>query len=469
MFLRSGDARMHRIVRLKIVRFLPTRDSPSLTRTLPTSSCPYVARIPTLFPILFPDIDIFSSLSLSRENCHLIAACQTNLYLNLATYNFLLTNQESHRKRNLDPISAIIRNTWTKKKTLDSLSLSRLFLFLSLPFPKHSGKSEEKDIEKESNAFSRRAWRIPNSDWQLINTASRHSRGQLARPRYRNAIFIARVRARAPPHTHTLSFDTHETATSKLPAISRKSISPVACNFIRRDFSLNAPSLSSSYILDQRRLRRATLKLHHLVHDRYRHLPGSQSVDACSLMGGMQDSSPILRERKRGELSAQPKIEFSSTDIVQLLLLLFSFLRGYFSDFSSPLLLWISVRYAARGDDDEVRRRRATEARRLNRFPRRGRGGEGGGGFGSRGIGFPRGDPFSRRGSFAATGKAKLEGDKATGRTFGRRHDWACIFLHPSCNGGTNFPGLRTGREARLRGRNSMEDLEECSSFKGWG
>lgn len=68
-----------------------------------------------------------------------------------------------------------------------------------------------------------------------------------------------------------------------------------------------------------------------------------------------------------------------------------------------------------------------------------------------------------------AAGKAKLEGDKATGRTFGRRHDWVCIFLHPSCNGGTNFPGLRTGRGARLRGRNSMEDFEECSSFKGWG
>lgn len=233
MFLRSGDARMHRIVRLKIVRFLPTRDSPSLTRTLPTSSCPYVARIPTLFPILFPDIDIFSSLSLSRENCHLIAACQTNLYLNLATYNFLLTNQESHRKRNLDPISAIIRNTWTKKKTLDSLSLSRLFLFLSLPFPKHSGKSEEKDIEKESNAFSRRAWRIPNSDWQLINTASRHSRGQLARPRYRNAIFIARVCARAPTHTHTYSPSIH----TRLPHRN--------CQLYRGNRSPQSPAISS--------------------------------------------------------------------------------------------------------------------------------------------------------------------------------------------------------------------------------
>lgn len=25
------------------------------------------------------------------------------------------------------------------------------------------------------------------------------------------------------------------------------------------------------------------------------------------------------------------------------------------------------------------------------------------------------------------------------------------------------------GREARLRGRNSMEEFEECCSFKGWG
>lgn len=46
-------------------------------------------------------------------------------------------------------------------------------------------------------ARNRRAWRIPNSDWQLINAARRHPRGQLARPRYRNAIFIAGARARA--------------------------------------------------------------------------------------------------------------------------------------------------------------------------------------------------------------------------------------------------------------------------------
>lgn len=60
--------------------FLPTRDSPSLTRTLPTSSCPYVAGIPTSFlPILSPNIEISSSLS--RENYHLTAlTCQTNLY-----------------------------------------------------------------------------------------------------------------------------------------------------------------------------------------------------------------------------------------------------------------------------------------------------------------------------------------------------------------------------------------------------
>lgn len=52
------------------------------------------------------------------------------------------------------------------------------------------------------------------------------------------------MHARAHPstHTHTLNTETAP-ATSKLPAISRKSISPVACNFTRRDFSLNASSL----------------------------------------------------------------------------------------------------------------------------------------------------------------------------------------------------------------------------------
>lgn len=187
----------------------------------------------------------------------------------------------------------------------------------------------------------------------------------------------------------------------------------------------------------------------------------------------MQDSSPILRERKRGELSANRKSSFPSPIYPSnffhplLLPLLFPFLRGYFSDFSSPPpLLWISVRYAGRGDDEVHDRGETVKSISTEGMSDE----EGRGGW----IRFERNRFPPRRSFFSArlvraTGKAKLEGDKATGRTFGRRHDWVCIFLHPSCNGGTNFPGLRTGRGARLRGRNSMEDFEECSSFKGWG
>lgn len=189
--------------------FLPIRDSPSLTRTLPTSSCPYVARIPTLSPILFPNIEIFSSRKLSPDRClpNKLINEHSNLYtcqsIILSNHFLPITRITSQAKFRSN--SRIIREHLKERRKHSTLSLSFVFSS-SFPLPSQSaGGSKERIIEKESDAFSRRAWRIPNSDWQLINTASRHSRGQLARPRYRNAIFIAGARARAPihPHAHT--------------------------------------------------------------------------------------------------------------------------------------------------------------------------------------------------------------------------------------------------------------------------
>lgn len=140
--------------------FLPTRDSPSLTRTLPTSSCPYVARIPTLSPILFPNIEIFSSLS--RENCHLTAACQTNLLTNSNLYtcqpiilsnHFLpitrITSQAKFRSN-----SRIIREHLKERRKHSTLSLSRLLFFLSSPLSKRRGEAR-KELSKKNRTRSR--------------------------------------------------------------------------------------------------------------------------------------------------------------------------------------------------------------------------------------------------------------------------------------------------------------------------
>ena len=334
-----------------------------------------------------------------------------------------------------------------------------------------------KVIEKESDAFSRRAWRIPNSDWQLINTASRHSRGQLAR--YRNAIFIARARARAPTHTHAHTPSMHETApaTSKLPAISRKSISPVACNFTRRDFSLNASSLFPLHLTRSASSPSSNAQ----TPPRSLSLSLSPRFSICRRVfshgrnAGLVTYSP--RACKRGELSANRKSSFPPPKYTPSKPFCAPFLRGYFSDFSFPSLSlspsgfrFITPREETR--DDEVRDRGET-VKSISTEGMSGEEGRVGGGFGSRGIGFPRGDPFSRRGSFARLKWSEI------GR---RQSDWEEDFWKKTrlgvhflahtrlVTGGTNFPGLRTGREARLRGRNSMEeDFEECSSFKGWG
>lgn len=228
-----------------------------------------------------------------------------------------------------------------------------------------------KVIEKESDAFSRRAWRIPNSDWQLINTASRHSRGQLAR--YRNAIFIARARARAPTHTHAHTPSMHETApaTSKLPAISRKSISPVACNFTRRDFSLNASSLFPLHLTRSASSPSSNAQ----TPPRSLSLSLSPRFSICRRVfshgrnAGLVTYSP--RACKRGELSANRKSSFPPPKYTPSKPFCAPFLRGYFSDFSFPSLplsLWISLRRERRREMTRC----ATEARRLNRFPRRG-------------------------------------------------------------------------------------------------
>lgn len=262
-----------------------------------------------------------------------------------------------------------------------------------------------KVIEKESDAFSRRAWRIPNSDWQLINTASRHSRGQLAR--YRNAIFIARARARAPTHTHAHTPSMHETApaTSKLPAISRKSISPVACNFTRRDFSLNASSLFPLHLTRSASSPSSNAQ----TPPRSLSLSLSPRFSICRRVfshgrnAGLVTYSP--RACKRGELSANRKSSFPPPKYTPSKPFCAPFLRGYFSDFSFPSLSlspsgfrFITPREETR--DDEVRDRGET-VKSISTEGMSGEEGRVGGGFGSRGIGFPRGDPFSRRGSFA--------------------------------------------------------------------
>lgn len=229
-----------------------------------------------------------------------------------------------------------------------------------------------KVIEKESDAFSRRAWRIPNSDWQLINTASRHSRGQLAR--YRNAIFIARARARAPTHTHAHTPSMHETApaTSKLPAISRKSISPVACNFTRRDFSLNASSLFPLHLTRSASSPSSNAQ----TPPRSLSLSLSPRFSICRRVfshgrnAGLVTYSP--RACKRGELSANRKSSFPPP-IYPVETLLRSLSPWIFFWFFLPLPPSLPLDFGSlRRERRREMTRCATEARRLNRFPRRG-------------------------------------------------------------------------------------------------
>lgn len=279
------------------------------------------------------------------------------------------------------------------------------------------------------------------------------------------------MHARAHPstHTHTLNTETAP-ATSKLPAISRKSISPVACNFTRRDFSLNASSL---FLLHPRSSSSPSSQLNKLHHGA-RSLSLSAPVlnlstrilsrEECRtrhLFSASVNAANYRQTENRVSLHRYTRRTFSTPSFFRSS---FRFSVDIFPIF--PPLLWISVRYAGRGDDEVHDRGETVKSISTEGMSDE----EGRGGW----IRFERNRFPPRRSFFSArlvraTGKAKLEGDKATGRTFGRRHDWVCIFLHPSCNGGTNFPGLRTGRGARLRGRNSMEDFEECSSFKGWG
>lgn len=71
MFLARGwgkrrDARMHRIARLKIVRFYTAdRNSPGLTRSSSTSGCPYVARMPRHLVIFPPGVYLPQEISSS--------------------------------------------------------------------------------------------------------------------------------------------------------------------------------------------------------------------------------------------------------------------------------------------------------------------------------------------------------------------------------------------------------------------
>lgn len=160
-----------------------------------------------------------------------------------------------------------------ERRKHSTLSLSFVFSS-SFPLPSQSaGGSKERIIEKESDAFSRRAWRIPNSDWQLINTASRHSRGQLARPRYRNAIFIAGARARAPIHPHAHTQYTRLRPPHRNCQLYRGNRSPQSPAISPAATSLLMLPPSSSYILDHRHLHRVSSTNSTTVHDRYRYLP----------------------------------------------------------------------------------------------------------------------------------------------------------------------------------------------------
>lgn len=213
------------------------------------------------------------------------------------------------------------------------------------------------------------------------------------------------ARAHPPTHTHTLLPCTRLRPPHRNCRLYRGNRSPQSPAISPAATSLLTLPPSSPYILlDQRHLHRATLKLHH---DRYRYLylPASQSVDAYSLMGGMQDSSPILRERVNAANYRQTENRVFLRRYTPSKPFCAPFLRGYFSDFSFPSLSlspsgfrFITPREETR--DDEVRDRGET-VKSISTEGMSGEEGRVGGGFGSRGIGFPRGDPFSRRGSFA--------------------------------------------------------------------
>lgn len=288
------------------------------------------------------------------------------------------------------------------------------------------------------------------------------------------------ARAHPPTHTHTHAHTLLQCTRLRPPhrncrlyrgnrSPQSPAISPAATSL------LTLPPSSPYILLDQRHLHRATLKLHH---DRYRYLylPASQSVDAYSLMGGMQDSSPILRERVNAANYRQTENRvFLRRNIPRRNPFALPFSVDIFLIFPSPPSLSPSgFRFVTPQEetrDDEVRDRGET-VKSISTEGMSGEEGRVGGGFGSRGIGFPRGDPFSRRGSFARLKWSEIGRRQSDWEDFWKKTRLGVHFLAHTrlVTGGTNFPGLRTGREARLRGRNSMEeDFEECSSFKGWG
>ena len=125
-------------------------------------------------------------------------------------------------------------------------------------------------------ARNRRTWRIPNSDWQLINAARRHPRGQLARPRYRNAIFIAG--ARACEHSDTSTRCIGQIccrATSNLPAIVVIDFGPLPTISLVATFLRDVSRFSFHLLL---------LSMQPLSHPlSYRHFPraGNFQTRAC--------------------------------------------------------------------------------------------------------------------------------------------------------------------------------------------
>lgn len=122
-------------------------------------------------------------------------------------------------------------------------------------------------------------------------------------------------------------------------------------------------------------------------------------------MGGMQDSSPILRERVNAANYRQTENRvLLRRYIPRRNPFALPFSVDIFLIFPSPPSLSPSgFRFVTPQEetrDDEVRDRGET-VKSISTEEVSGEEGRVGGGFGSRGIGFPRGDPFSRRGSFA--------------------------------------------------------------------
>lgn len=95
----------------------------------------------------------------------------------------------------------------------------------------------------------------------------------MARPRYRNAIFIAGARARAPIHPRAHTQYTRLRPPHRNCQLYRGNRSPQSPAISPAATSLLMLPPSSSYILDHRHLHRVSSTNSATVHDRYRYLP----------------------------------------------------------------------------------------------------------------------------------------------------------------------------------------------------